>query len=270
MAHLFDDDIAMEPAGSGAYQGRMSRRWWIYAGPNGGYVAAMILRGLGLEVGDPSRTPRSLTVHYTERPIEGAVTLHARVERAGAKMTTVSGRLVQDDRTVAVALAAFSADRHGFEYAAALMPDVAAPEDCPAGDASSDAMPPMMAQLDMRWALGPPPFRGDRSGTATAGCWIRPASGRRADAAFVTLLSDAVTPAIFSVAGPAEGLTAVPTVELTVHFRNHVPTGAAPDAFYLAAFRSRTAAGGFVEEDGEIWTRDGLLIAQSRQLALLL
>jgi acyl-CoA thioesterase len=35
-------------------------------------------------------------------------------------------------------------------------------------------------------------------------------------------------------------------------------------------FRSQTARDGFVEEDGEIWTRDGVLLAQSRQLALLI
>lgn len=272
MTHAFDVDIAMEPADPGTYQGRMSRRFWIYAGPNGGYVAAAILRGLSLEVGDPDRTPRSMTVHFTERPEEGAVTLYARVERAGRRMTTVSGRLVQGRRTVAVALATFGVDRDGYEHQGAHMPEVPAPEDCLTRDAAHarGAMPPMLAQLDMRWAVGPPPFSGDRSDTAIAGCWIRSASRRNADDAFVTLLCDAVTPAIFSVVEPGDGLTAVPTVELTIHFRNHVPETAGPDDFYLAAFRTGTATGGFVEEDGEVWTRDGLLLAQSRQLAVLL
>ena len=33
--------------------------------------------------------------------------------------------------------------------------------------------------------------------------------------------------------------------------------------------RYRLSRDGFIEEDGEIWSRDGRLIAQSRQLALL-
>jgi hypothetical protein len=37
----------------------------------------------------------------------------------------------------------------------------------------------------------------------------------------------------------------------------------------FVAFRSRMARDGFVEEDGEVWTRDGLLLAQSRQLGVM-
>jgi len=34
-------------------------------------------------------------------------------------------------------------------------------------------------------------------------------------------------------------------------------------------FRTRVVHEGFLEEDGEIWSRDGRLLAQSRQLAIL-
>lgn len=269
MTHVFDIDTAMEPAGDGRYEGRMSQRWWVVAGPNGGYVAAMILRGLTHAVGDESRSPRSLTVHFTERPVEGPVVLHTTVERVGHKMTTISGRLCQGERTLAVALAAFSADRSGFEHHEEQMPAVPGPERCPGSEDHTGILPPMMVQLDTRWARGPQPFRGGPASRAHNGAWIRATPERRADAAFVALLTDALPPASFSVVRPADAVTAVPTVDLTIHFRNHVPEGARPGDFYLAAFSTRTATGGFVEEDGEIWTRDGLLLAQSRQLALV-
>jgi acyl-CoA thioesterase len=76
------------------------------------------------------------------------------------------------------------------------------------------------------------------------------------------MLSDAWWPS------PLPRLTrpaALPTIDLTVHFRSP-PVG---DGHVLAVFRSSTSAGGFFEEDGELWSRDGVLLAQSRQLALL-
>jgi hypothetical protein len=38
----------------------------------------------------------------------------------------------------------------------------------------------------------------------------------------------------------------------------------------LIAFRSHLSSEGFVEEDGEIWSRGGVLLAQSRQLAVVM
>jgi acyl-CoA thioesterase len=64
---------------------------------------------------------------------------------------------------------------------------------------------------------------------------------------------------------------AVPTVELTVHFRDRERLCTlAPEEHCLAVFRSKTAQEGFIEEDGEIWSADGRLLAQCRQLAVLL
>jgi acyl-CoA thioesterase len=65
-------------------------------------------------------------------------------------------------------------------------------------------------------------------------------------------------------------LGGVPTVELTIHFRADLSKlDLASDEFFLCTFRSRTAREGFIEEDGEIWSRSGKLIAQSRQLAIV-
>jgi len=64
---------------------------------------------------------------------------------------------------------------------------------------------------------------------------------------------------------------ALPTVDLTIHYRmDPADAGVGPDDFCLAIFRSRLAHAGYVEEDGEIWSPDGRLLAQSRQLAVIL
>ena len=44
----------------------------------------------------------------------------------------------------------------------------------------------------------------------------------------------------------------------------------AVDDWVLVVFRSTVASDGFIEEDGELWSRDGRLLAQSRQLAVVL
>jgi hypothetical protein len=57
---------------------------------------------------------------------------------------------------------------------------------------------------------------------------------------------------------------------LTIHFRASLPlAGADPSDYCIAVFSSVVAREGFVEEDGEIWSANGVLLAQSRQLALL-
>ncbi len=72
-----------------------------------------------------------------------------------------------------------------------------------------------------------------------------------------------IPPAFFRTAEPI----IVPTLELTIHFRGRPPAGEHP--WIRAAFTSRVAAGGVVEEDGELWSADGVLLVQSRQLSLV-
>jgi acyl-CoA thioesterase len=255
--------IAGEP---GVYTAQIDPGWRVIAGPNGGYLAAMLLRAMTCAVDDPARAPRSLTVHYTRRAAEAPVRIETRVERAGRSLTTLSARLVQDGHACALALAAFSAPRPGYELAHAVPPEVPPPDACE--PIAPGRMPIVLRQrFDQRWAIGAPPFTGGSE--AMSGGWIRLAEPRRIDALALAAFADAFPPAIFSSAGPEAALGSVPTIDLTVHFRAPLPLpDARPDDFALCVFRTRTARDGFCEEDGEIWSARGELLAHSRQLAL--
>jgi acyl-CoA thioesterase len=266
----FDADTAVVRVGPDLFEGAMSRDWWVVRGPNGGYVAAVLLRALQQRLADPERHVRSLTVHYTAAPAEGPVRIHTTIERAGRSLSTLSGRMIQGDRLLALALAAFSKPWKDVEFHHASMPEAAPPEQTPPGRGPrSGPSIPLHERYDTRWALGSPPFSG--APEALAGGWIRLAEPRVADAVVVAALADAWTPSVFSWATPGVQIAAVPTIDLTVHFRASLPLkGAKADDYYLAVFRAREAREGFFEEDGEIWSRDGILMAQSRQLAILM
>ena len=71
METTFDRETAVTKQGDGRYSATMATSWWVVRGPNGGYLAAIILRTLTDAVDDPERTPRSLTVHYAQRAGRG-------------------------------------------------------------------------------------------------------------------------------------------------------------------------------------------------------
>ena len=58
----------------------------------------------------------------------------------------------------------------------------------------------------------------------------------------------------------------MPTLDLTVHLRAPLPR---PSDWVLGSFWTRRVRDGFFEEDGELFSRDGELLAQSRQLAIM-
>jgi acyl-CoA thioesterase len=260
----FDHTTAIEPLGDGAFAGAMDTGWWILRGPNGGYVAALLLRALTAAAADDGRAPRSLTVHFVAPPAEGPVRIETRVERTGRSVTSLSARMTQEGKLLALGLAAFSTPWPGHhDFDGLEPPDAGAPGEgrAPRGD----GLPPVVSRWDMRGAIGSGPFVG--ADEAVTGGWLRLAEPRVADALVVAAMTDAWFPAVFTRLTEPAGL---PTIDLTIHFRAPLPlAGAMPDDWLLAVFRSRLGRDGFVEEDGEIWSADGELLAQSRQLALM-
>ena len=228
----------------------------------------MILNGLALELDDPARPPRTLTVHFLRKPVAGPVTLHTEVERQGRSLVTLSGRLRQADQTIALAIAAFSPPWDGPDFDDAPMPAVAPPDPQRAMPPEIlDQLPPFGRHLVMQSRFGAAPF-ADGDAPMTVGGWIGLAEPRTTDALALALYSDAWFPSPYI---KLRRLAATPTVVLSVQFRTALPRpDSDPLELCLARYSSTLVREGFYEEDAVIWGADGTLLAQSRQLGIVL
>src|SRR5690606_32901731 len=109
----FARDTAVTGLGAGRYGAHVDEGWWIQRGPNGGYLAAIVLRAILEEAGRPDRRVRSITLHYLRPPVAGPCEVEVTVERVGRGLTTASARLRQDGRDCVLALAALGVVRPG-------------------------------------------------------------------------------------------------------------------------------------------------------------
>jgi acyl-CoA thioesterase len=254
----FDSGTALAEAGEGRRTAQVSHRWSNGAGPgiNGGLFAALASRAVADETGLP---PRSLTIHYLTPPVEGEVELAVSVPRQGRTTAFTRVEISQEGRHVAQAMAVCTTWREDAPaFADAPRPDIPALEDCQPVDPDHPQVPPMMDNYEMRVAMYP-----ERRPVALGG-WFRTREPRPADHVSLAAMTDAFMPPAFF--RPHERVL-VPTLELTIHFRGEPPAGDHP--WIQGWFSSRTAAGGVVEEDGELWSADGVLLVQSRQLSVM-
>jgi acyl-CoA thioesterase len=261
-----------------SFAAAVSTEWRAGRGPHGGYLAAMVLRALTETVADDERAPRSLTIHYARAPEPGPVEIHTLVERQGRSLSTLSARLEQGGSLMALALAAFSVPWDAPEVGDLPLPQI------PPADAARETTgwlgerveqgiaPQFLRQLVVQPRIGEKPFAGS-TGAMEIGAWLGMRDAERPiDALALALFSDALfSPPFVRLAQPSTS----PTVDLTVHFRTRLMSEtlaapANPPNLCFAHFQSHLVHEGFFEEDGVIWAPDGTLLAQSRQLALLL
>jgi acyl-CoA thioesterase len=273
----FERDTAVEllerEGTRSAFAAEVADGWRAGRGPHGGYLAAMILRALTRALDDSARSPRSLTIHFLKAPQSGPVLIETAIERGGRSLSSMSARMVQDGATMALALAAFSVPWQGPEISELQMPDV----DPPGPERRPGAIipperggPPFGRHITMQHRIGGVPFAGGGQPMETGG-WIGLVEPRELDPLALAFFTDALIPAPFMrLATPAPA----PTIDITIHFRTALPrpeaSGRDPHELVLARSRASTVHEGFFEEDAVIWARDGTLLAQSRQLALVI
>lgn len=257
---IFDDGVHLERSDDGRLKGRAHERWRVFKGPNGGYLAAVMMNAHLVGLNDPAWHPRTFGVHFIARALEGDIELEFSVDRIGRSAASTSVRLFQDDKLCATSYCAFGPEPQGGSYDEVGMPEVAKPEDIPDMPVPPEMLPPFAANFRYRMALGNLPYTA--SDRAELGGWIDLIEPRPIDPVYLTALADSFPPSIFArMTRPID----VPTVDLTVHFFGAFPLE--PD-WVLCRFDSPVAVDGALTEDGWMWGRDGQLLARSRQYAL--
>lgn len=259
----FDDDVAVDPAGDGRYTGRVHEAWNIGANPNGGYLVSIVLAAIAQEVSHPD--PISVTTHFL-RPGSPGTPCEVEVDviRAGRTLTTVRGRLTQDGKTRLEVIAAYSdlAQSAGVTSDITLAaPALPPPEACPARDGSLQGVElSLLSRLDIR--LHPDLAEPGKADKPEVSGWIRFADARPPDTRSLTLFADTFPPSPFGVLGVVGW---VPTLELTVHVRRRPA-----DGWVKAQFRTDDLNEGRMVETGALWDSTGALVAQCRQIGLVM
>lgn len=259
----------------GVYDAELGEGWRIGGGVNGGVLLAIAGRALAAEFGTadgdrPSHPdPLAISAYYLTPGVPGPATVRTSVVRRGRAVSTGQVSLLQDDgrggeveRVRFLATYGDLASVDGDLTTSAQPPDLPPPDRC----VSAAQAPPdflkhasLLQRLDMRldpattgWAMGQP------SGNGVIRGWLRMADGREPDPLMLLLAVDALPPVAFELGLP--GWT--PTLELTAHVRARPAPG-----WLRVNLTNRTLAGGFLEEDAEVWDSEGRLVALSRQLA---
>jgi hypothetical protein len=266
----FDRDTAVVLREPGVHDAELSAGWTIIHAVNGGYLLAMVGRALGEVL--PHSDPFTITAHYLTASRPGPARIRTEVVRTGRTMSTGQASLVQfaEDGTEVERLRVVAGygDLDGLpdDVRTTAEPPAMPPyEECLGAHNAPDEVAALLGgteiagRLDVRlvpettgWAVGNPSGRGEMRG------WFGLSDGRDPDPLSLLLAVDALPPTAFEL-----GLSGwVPTVELTAHIRCRPAPGP-----LRVAITTRNLAGGFLEEDAEVWDSKDRLVAQSRQLA---
>ncbi|GAB2730466.1 thioesterase family protein [Kitasatospora kifunensis] len=266
----FDQAIALEPdpGAPGRHLGELGAGWQIGGGVNGGLLLAVAANALRQELPEHP-DPLSISGYYLAPSTPGPVSVRTETVRRGRSLATATASLYQDDAQGAPmeklrVLASYGelAALTGEVRTSAAPPELPPVQECVGMEHAPPALieqAALLERFDLRldpatvgWALGQPANVGRIQG------WFKLADGREPDPLALLLVADALPPVTFDLGMPGWA----PTIELTVHLR------AVPAAGWLrVSHATRNLAGGYFEEDCEIWDSAGRLVAQSRQLA---
>lgn len=262
--HPFDAavELVAEEHSPDAFRGHTAPAYANMVGPFGGITAATLLRAV---LQHPARLgdPLSLTVNFAGPIADGEFEVSARPTRTNRSTQHWSIELVQDGVVTTTATAVFGIRRETWDST-----EITAPSAPPADDVAVQSFPDFIAwarNYELRFVEGPVPEpEAGAQPDSTSTLWVRDSPPRPLDFPALTALCDVFYPRAFLRLGrylPAG------TVSLTVYFHADATLIAAQaDDPVLATARAQRFGKGYFDQSGEIWGRDGALLATTHQL----
>ena len=260
MQGLLHEHCALTREKDGVFERICDKTWWGHGALFGGYVQAMALTAMTRALQHPEQLPQSMTIHFIRPFLDGQFRAETKVERAGRNMSNVSARLYSADKLAGIAIASFGVWRAFNEFRSLTLPD-----ETPIGDDEAPVVTPLGVPTHEHFDMYPRIGTFSRGGgDAHVGGWVVQRDLGPIDHLSVPVLADLWIPAAYH--RWTEPSPAV-SVDITTHFRSPLPRDdVGPDTAIFVDLKTAGSIGGFVDEDVDIWTASGLLLAQSRQM----
>ncbi len=259
----FESDTRITALGDGRWSTELSSAWNIGENPNGGYLILPLLRAMSTLVEQPD--PITVTTHYLRTGLgDETAEIQAELIKPGRLASSLRGSLHQAGKPRLETLAAFGdlEQRSGPAVEMTLEPpEMPPPDECIMRSGSDQGVDlSLLSRAEMR--LHPDFANAGSLDEPVIDGWVRFADGTDPTTMSLPFFADCCPPSIFATHGRVGW---VPTLELTVHVRRRPAPG-----WLQVRNRTEDCHGGRLIETGSIWDSTGSLVAQMRQVGLLL
>jgi acyl-CoA thioesterase len=264
MSNQFQTETAIHPTGPNQWTTDISSAWNIGDNPNGGYLLTSALRAAQELSGHPD--PLTVTTHFFRPGIpDEPAEITAEVLKGGRTISTVRATLTQQGAPRLTMIAGFgdisATTPHDVDWAVPC-PSLPPPEACiDRAELTQGIAVALNSRSEIRVdpaSVHPP----DDGAEAEITGWTRFRDGSEPTVLSLPFFADAFPPTVFTRLGP---IGWVPTLELTVHVRRRPAPG-----WLVCQVWCDDVFNGKMIETVRIWDRNGDLVAQARQLGLLI
>lgn len=259
----FDLDTHLESVGEGRFEAAYTGRWDTPVGrPNGGYQLAMAVAAMARCTSFPD--PLVTSAFYLRPAATGPIDLTVTPVRTGRTTATLQVSIGQNGKETLRATSTFADIAKPGRHVELGSPPWLPPVDECRDPWNGEEFPaiPITGRFEYRSHSESTLRSGRPSGEPTVDTWLRFRDGRPVDVAALPLIVDAVYPPVVEL-GDIFGSA---TMELTLHVRARPAENC---EWVICRATTRHVRSGYAEEDFEVWSPEGVLLAQSRQLSVL-